>query len=177
MLPAGHGTAGAGCRCPRPRPDCGFPADGQAFARRGSLESRRFAGRSGRRHRLHRAALAQERHRRRRDGDDLLGAQSVFGCGARLCRLCDRERPRELQRGRKPDATADGRARGRVGGAGRGHSRLPADDGSHQVLPAPGGGRAVWPDAWAAARRSACTPRAVRPTRRPISAWSRLGWA
>ena len=44
-----------------------------------------------------------------------------------------------LLRGRQPDATAHGRAEGRMGGAGRGHPRLPADDGSHQILPATGG--------------------------------------
>jgi 3-hydroxyacyl-CoA dehydrogenase len=92
VLPAGEGQAGAGCRRPRSRPGCGFPA----LARRGPLERGRVAGRSGRRHRLHRAALAQERHRRRCAGADLGGAESRLRCGARLCRVCDYRRPREL---------------------------------------------------------------------------------
>ncbi len=51
-----------------------------------------------------------------------------------------------FSRGRQPDATAAGGAGGRVGGAGRRHPRLPADDRGHQVLPAAGGGGALWHD-------------------------------
>ena len=80
--------------------------------------------------------------------NDLFRAEAGFGCGEELCRVCDCERPGELQRGREPDATPAGGAGGRVGRCGRGDTRLPADDGGDQVLPAAGGGRTVWADAW-----------------------------
>ena len=54
--------------CPRGR----FPPGAWS----GAKQSRRIAGRSGRRYRLHRAALAEERHRRRRGGDDHVGSSN-----------------------------------------------------------------------------------------------------
>ena len=88
-----------------------FPADQWSD----SKQSRRIAGRHWGRHRLHRTALAEERNRRRRGGDDLVGAESGFRSGEEFPRICDQRRPRPVQRGREPDATAAGCAGGRVG--------------------------------------------------------------
>ena len=91
-------------------------ADG-AFKWHGPDQPRRLARGSGRRHCLHRAALAEECNRRRRAGDDLRCAASQFRRGTRLCRLRDYRRPRKLQRGRQPDATSALCAGGRMGGS------------------------------------------------------------
>ena len=65
------------------------PASPISAASHGVVRGNRrcIARRSRRRHRLHRAALAQERHRRRRCRSGLVRSESRFGGGARLSPL------------------------------------------------------------------------------------------
>ena len=80
-------------------------------------------------------------------GDVVAMITSVLNPDLRGCqefpRLCDQRRPRPLQCGREPDATAARRAGGRLGRSRRGHSRVSADVDVDQVLSAARGGRAV----------------------------------
>ena len=120
--------------------------------RRGRAQRQRLAPRSRRRRLLPRVPRQDERHRRRhRRHDDEGGRQG----GARRRRAGDRQRrPRRLLRRRQP-VRADDRARpGEHAGGRRDGGRLPERLRAHQVRARPGGGRALRPDAWAAAPRS-----------------------
>ena len=100
----------------------------------------RVAGRPGRRRSMRRIPQQAEHAGRRQHRH---GARGPGGNESQLRRDGHRQRRRDIQRGRQPDAGAAGRARGRMGRAESRRPAIPANEHGAEIRGQAGGRRAI----------------------------------